>query len=1124
VSPSALNRFLDCEHRTHLDILERRGELDAKRRPPRMALFMERGQRHEDAVLAGLEAEGIEVVSLDDPGAGPEVRAARTLEAMRAGHSVLYQACFAADGRVGYPDFLVRVEEPSQLGSWSYEVHDAKLSTHAQPRHIFQLLFYTDQLEVLQGHRPARMHLLLGDDERPAFAPDEFEAYAAGIHAVFAQRSGELEAGAQPAYPYPVGACNFCHWWHVCSDRRREEDHISLVAGLQRRQGLLLEAHGVHSIPALATLAHDAAVPKLNHDTLAKLRAQADLQLRSRGLARPLFELLEPGHDRGLGRLPAPSPGDVHFDFEGDQYWGEEGLEYLFGSVFLDEHDESRYDALWATSRATEKVALERWIDWIMSRLQVHPDLHVYHYNSYEPVALKRLVARHATRELELDALLRAKVFVDLYGITRQAVRAGVESYGLKGIEALYGFQRNPELHDALGSLGRWQRYLDSGERTLLDEIALYNRDDCLSTRDLCDWLRARRPEAEAAFRIVLADLAPEPPHEPSDRQRELQQRTDALRRALLAGLPDDESNDTPQQRARRLMFALTSYHTREAKPVWWAYFDRRTKTPEELAEQDSEAIGMLDLISREDAGASWQWTLSYPPQDHKIGAGGADDPITETGVTVVSVDEAQRTVLVKRGKAKGDLPPRAIAPDGPYSTDKQIDAVFELAKDIAGRGLDLPGVGRDLLLRRGPRLRAGTPALHAGDVQIERLCAQVRGLDQSVLVVQGPPGTGKTWSGARIALSLMAAGLRVGVTATAHKAIDNLLAAIDEAADQTGASFRGWRKPPSHGEGYASHRIHCKPKPDESEGPVMLHAGTAWWWARPEAKGSVDVLLVDEAGQVSLADAIAVAQGAKSMVLLGDPQQLAHVSQGTHPLRAGASVLEHLLDGADTVSPERGVLLNVSWRMHPEVCEFVSQTMYDGKLSAEARCVNQTIASPGLSGTGLRMLAVDHDGNRTHSAEEAAVIAEQVDGLLRSGTFTDRDGITRPLTLDDILIVAPYNAQVRCLLSHLPDGARVGTVDKFQGQEAPIVFFSMATSTDEDVSRGISFLFSRNRLNVAISRAQALAVIVCSPQLRHARCSTVDDMRLVNMLCLAAEAAGTQLGQTLGPVLRSTS
>jgi uncharacterized protein len=1108
LSPSALNRFLACEYRTYLDMLERRGELNATRRPPEMQLLLERGEKFENQVLERMRADGLRVISLDDAKTARTERATRTLEAMRAGYDVIHQGCFVSDEWVGYPDFLIKTDEPSDLGPWSYEVHDSKLGGHARPAYIFQLLFYTEALERLQGRRPATMHLILGNDERPGFDPSDFEAYAARVRAAFLARQVELEAGAPPTYPYPVGECDFCPWWHVCRDKRRDEDHISLVANLGRRQGLLIEATGVHDIPSLAGLADTVVIPKLSGDTLANLRAQADLQLRSRGLPMPVFELLEPAFERGLGRLPAASTGDVHFDFEGDPQWGDEGLEYLFGTLF-DEGGRTEYWPLWATSRADERAALETWIDCVMHRLEKCPDLHIYHYNAYEPTALKRLVARHATRELELDELLHRKIFVDLYGITRQAVRAGVESYGLKGIEAVYDFKRNPQLKDAVGSLTRWQRYLDTGDRGPLDEIALYNQDDCLSTHALLSWLRSRRPEAETQFGIKLHELAPEPPREPSDRQRQLQDRTERLRGTLLEGLPDDESHDTPDQRAKRLMFALTGYHAREGKPAWWAFFDRRDKTIEQLRDEDAEAIGNLKQIRRDDGKLSWEWTLSYPPQEHKIVAGGAHDPLTETDVNVVCVDEDERILIVRRSKKHGQEPPRAIAPGGPYTVDKQIDAVFDLAEDIAHHGLDRPGIGRDLLLSRPPRFHPATPELQDGDVDLDRLCAQVRGLDESALVVQGPPGSGKTWTGARIALSLIDAGLRVGVMATAHKAIDNLLTAIDDAADEVGFAFRGWRKPPSQGDGYASDRIHCTPKPDESHGPVMLFAGTAWWWSHPDATRSVDVLLIDEAGQVSLADAIAVAQGAKSMVLLGDPQQLAHVSQGTHPLGAGASVLEHLLDGADTVAADKGVLLNVSWRMHPDVCEFVSRTMYDGKLTAEEHCRNQRIDGAGLSGTGLRMVPVDHLGNRTRSSDEADVIAAHVDELLRLGSFTDRDCNDRSLTLDDILIVAPYNAQVRILRSKLPDGARVGTVDKFQGQEAPVVYFSMATSTDEDVSRGMSFLFSRNRLNVAISRAQALAVIVCSPRLLHARCSTVEDMRLVNMLCLAADAAG---------------
>jgi uncharacterized protein len=354
-----------------------------------------------------------------------------------------------------------------------------------------------------------------------------------------------------------------------------------------------------------------------------------------------------------------------------------------------------------------------------------------------------------------------------------------------------------------------------------------------------------------------------------------------------------------------------------------------------------------------------------------------------------------------------------------------------------------------------------------------------------------------------------MRRGLRVGVMATSHKAIVNFLKDVDaHAASDPPFIFRGWKKKGGGpDDNYASTTFTSSQSPPKRDPPQFV-AGTAWWWARASEFEQVDVLFVDEAGQVSLADAIAVSQGAKSVVLLGDPQQLAHVSHGTHMHGSGASVLEHLFCGEQTVPRDRGVFLDTTWRMHPDVCRFVSDTMYDGALNPIAACARQRVSSNGLTGTGLRLLEVEHVERRQSCEEEVTVIAGEIVRMLAGGRFTDRCGETRDLRLDDILVVAPYNAQVRALRAALPAGARIGTVDKFQGQQAPVVFFSMTSSSGEDVPRGMDFLFSRNRLNVAVSRAQALAIVVSAPQLMSTRCTTVDQMRLVNMLCRFAEAA----------------
>ena len=1120
LSPSDLNNFLACEHRTWLDLRRARGEIALRKAPrPDAELLAERGRQHEAAFLQELVDTGHDVAEIDAD-AGAETAAAATIDAMRAGREVVYQAAFADDGWHGYADFLVRVEEPSALGSWSYEAYDAKLATHPKPYFIFQLLFYTEQIARIQGRWPENMRLVLGDGQRPAFRPRDFLAYATRVRERYLEGLGAYGDGAQPPYPYPVAHCDYCDWWAHCRDKRRADDHLSLVAFLSRAQGMRLEAAGVHTVAALGTLAEDTSVPRVPGATLGALRQQARLQLESRGRTTPLREFLEPEPERGFARLPPPSPGDVFFDIEGDPYWGDEGLEYLLGTVTLAEPD---YRPLWAHDRDGERAIFEHWVDWVSDRLARHPDLHVYHYNHYEPTTVKKLMARYGTREAEVDDLLRRKVFVDLYTVVRQAMRVGAESYSLKSIEELYPLERDADITQAGGSILAYQEWVESGDPAKLDAIAQYNRDDCRSTRALRDWLQEEKHEAERRLGVSIDALEPPAPRVPSEETAALLAQVAALERDLTAGQSEDVSALTGEERARRLAADVLSYHRREAKPEWWAYFDRLGQSADGLRDEDSEAIGdltpALDL-TWEDAGRSWLHPLRYPPQQHKLGPGDAVDPEREKSVTIARMQDDRGLLWIKRAKASADRPlPRSLIPGQPIPQRAQELALRRLAARIRDHGTapcSTLDAAADLLARRSPRLVAGTPPLQPGPVELKRLHAQVAGLDDSVLFIQGPPGSGKTWTGARLVARLLRDGRRVGVTATAHKAIHNLLDDLERHAAEERLEFRGLKKASGGDESHHESR-HITSSTDNADFPpadpqVRLVAGTAWLWAREEMRESVDVLFVDEAGQVSLADVLAMAGAARSVVLLGDPQQLAHVSHGTHPRGSGASVLEHTLGDAATVAPAEGVFLDHTYRMHPDVCRFVSNAMYDGRLQPVDACARQRVDADGeLSGAGVSMLAVEHEDNRQTAPQEAERVAGAVQQLLDTGWFTDCAGSRRRLTLDDVLVVAPYNAQVRCLRERLPAGARVGTVDKFQGQQAPVVFFSMTSSSGEDVPRGMDFLFSRNRLNVAVSRAQALAVIVCSPRLLWARCNTVEQMRLVNALCEFADEAAAQ-------------
>ena len=378
--------------------------------------------------------------------------------------------------------------------------------------------------------------------------------------------------------------------------------------------------------------------------------------------------------------------------------------------------------------------------------------------------------------------------------------------------------------------------------------------------------------------------------------------------------------------------------------------------------------------------------------------------------------------------------------------------------------------------------------------------------LDGSYLFVQGPPGSGKTWQGAKAAVALMRAGRRVGVTSLSHKAISKLLEEIEREAREQGFAFRGRKKSTAGNEGtrfegqFIDWRDSWRDLLDEE---LQLVAGTSWLFARADFEGFLDTLIIDEAGQVSLADVVAVGHTARNLLLLGDPNQLPQVSQGAMPEEAKASGLQHLLGEETTVPPDRGIFLERTWRLRPELTAFTSEAYYEGRLVCEELCGRRSVAA----GNGLVYRPVEHAANGQLSREEAAEVAEAIRELL--GTeYTDETGATRPLGLEDVLVVTPYNAQVRTLRQAVPEGVRVGTVDKFQGQEAPVVIVSLASSSGEEAPRGLAFVFNKNRINVATSRAQCRVELVCSPRLLEADCKTVEEMRLVNALCRFVELA----------------
>jgi uncharacterized protein len=819
----------------------------------------------------------------------------------------------------------------------------------------------------------------------------------------------------------------------------------------------------------------------------------------------------------------------LFLDLEGDAFVQEQGLEYLFGLLELGEPSDDflpretagapRYKAYWARDRASEKRAFEAVMDRIAKGRSEFPDLHVFHFGHRESDALKRLSCRHHTREEAVDVLLREHVLVDLHAVVRRSVRASVEGYTLKQLEALYQFERKTDLRAAAHAMQWFGWLLETGqgpaaEQELTQTIERYNEEDCLSTFQLREWLEARRLELERNTGRKLSRPGPE---EPSKPERELNESA-VVAAALGRGLPIEPSEDTPDQAAQRLMAHLLDWHWREAKSGHWEYY-RAEGLPEDERLDDRSALSGLEFVAELRAEKrSKVYRYQFPEQEHGIRR--APTPIDpDTGKSAGEVvDIGSAHIDLKR--ATSVQHPRALIPGRPIETKAHAGRLLAIAKSILEHGLSArepyPAV-RDLLRRALPRCgqAANAPLLESGADTVEGIKRLALALDHSVLAVQGPPGSGKTHRAAEMIVALVRSGKRVGITANSHEVILTLLGKATELARSSGTPLRALHAGSEElrdgrefsfelSKDYAAIRGRL------AAGELDLVGGTTWAWVSEHLEGSLDVLVVDEAGQMSLANVLAVSPAAQSLVLFGDPAQLDQPQKGVHPPGADRSALEHLLGEALTMPPERGVFLAETRRLHPDVCAFTSRVFYEDRLAAMPGLGGQRIEGPApFVGSGLRYLPVEHRGNTNRADEEVERIEELVAGFTSSGArFVDRHGKERAIVAEDVLVVAPYNAQVAALKRRLPRATSVGTVDKFQGKEAPIVIYSMTSSSAEDAPRGLEFLYSLNRFNVATSRAQALVVLVASPELGRVRCKSPRQMQLVNALCAYLELA----------------
>ena len=1110
LSPRDLIAELECNHRLNLEWSAITGliEKPKEENDPGLQLVIDNGRAHEDKLLKKHQKEG-RLISIEEPGTSLDkikAAAAQTIQSSKEEYDVIHQAVLFTGDFLGYADFLVLKKDEQgktmrdEQGRPIYEPVDAKSARIAKRAAVLQVASYARAMVQLNMAFPPKVHLwLAGDAEWSANTADLIDLAEEFENRARARITGYKEMNT-PNWAPPREACTRCRWKVHCETGRVEDRDLSLIYGIRSTTRQALIEGGIKTIDEMSKATEDQrkSLKKIvSKETFEKLRNQAKIQLKGEGLDTPIFEVKDPEQ---LRIIPASSEGDIWFDMEGDPYSDSgNGLEYMFGYV-IKEDGKLTFRTFEAATKPEEKKAFTDFISFVLERRKKYPDLHIYHYAAYEPSTILRLSQKYGIYENEIDDLKRQGVFVDLLSVVRIALRFSTDSLSIKSIEQVFfPNNRSEEVGTAMESVIQFNlAALDllNGDKEAFSEklakIRDYNEVDCRSLQSLDSWLRDRATENGIELLPLIAKEAEE--------QVVIQEEVE-----LLEGIDDDRTKRNADDQGAALLSSAVSYHRREDKPTWWNIFDKATKDLDEL--ESFEDVILFDEIS------TTEWS-QVPPQRtmhryteitstasgdlrHIFDKGDRPHLLYEishekmmqvAGSTrslhSAALDKVEENSLVIDETRKSIIPtwdalPIAILPEGPVDASKIADVIRnELARRVItnkkSKNKHFPDEAwADILLRKPPRQK--TKLLPNTGNAIEDIKNALIDSENSYIPVQGPPGTGKTHVGARVIAKLIKEkNWRIGVVAQSHSVVENLLNAIQkyDASIPIAKNCKDTNNRPSY------HQEKVAPWANQQTGGYVI-GGTAWTFANPDIRSlNLDLVVVDEAGQFSLANTIASISSARTALLLGDPQQLPQVSQGSHPEPVNESALQHLLGEAKTMPENMGYFLDTTYRLHPLLAKKVSRLQYEDRLHADPRCEKRNLKEVE---PGLHIITIDHTGNTTKSIEEGEAIATKIKELLgKEWIDTDNEGHPmkpRPIEEKDILIVTAYNAQVKYLKSLMnKNGWRhisVGTFDKFQGREAPVVLVSMATSTAEDLPRGIEFLLSPNRINVAVSRAQ---------------------------------------------------
>ncbi|HGO6706892.1 TPA: TM0106 family RecB-like putative nuclease [Legionella pneumophila] len=1117
-SPSDLTLYMESPFASlmeHLTCIEPCMLDLADKEDPLLSVLQHKGLQFEQAILASFRSQGLQVVSIERGKNAYQ----DTLNAMHKGVDVIYQAALSLHPFKGYADFLIKIDGDSNLGAFHYEPWDIKLSKTVKPQFVIQLCCYAEMLEVIQNKRPNRITVVTGDRQQMQLATNEHFYYYVNLKERFLEVHGSF---SKEDLPDPADSDRFGRWSTYANERLIASDHLSQVATITKSQIKKLNKAGIKTMQSLIELPQ-LRVKGIQTEVLQRLQLQANIQKMSMGKEKPLYELLPHDNQKknGLALLPPESPLDIYFDIEGFPLV-DGGLEYLWGIAYFDEKGVRQYKDFWAHDKEQEQTAFQSFIEWVFERWQRDPHMHIYHYANYEIAACRKLMGRYGICEAMVDTLLRNEVFVDLYKIVKGCLRLGEPRYSIKNVEHLYRGKRDTEVGSGGDSVVVYERWRedpdgDSWESSsILKAIRDYNIDDCHSTQELVDWLRACQQE-NGIFYLGKTEIVPDPENETITESIRLHDK-------LLEKANHLKTQALEQQSKVASLFAwILEFHRREKKPMYWRLFDRLGSSFDELFD-DIDCLAYCvrtDKVPYKPTPRSKNLAYEYrfdPSQEFKAAADkykvlGEERPDGKTlSVTVVKEDSRlnEGIIVLQTGVNLSEVV--TLIPDEDINAEPIPTAIMHRAEQFYQGQLENTAI-HDFLMRNPPRITGMLPDLsiapsHEPSTRLTQIISAVINLNNSYLTIQGPPGSGKTYTAKHIIAELLKQGKRIGISSNSHKAINHLLISTVEYCKKEGISaYFACTKETDESLTKLGISIFENKSVAGNLRPSCVIGTTAWGFARPDLENSFDYLFIDEAGQVSVANLIAMSRATKNIILMGDQMQLGQPSQGSHPEESGASILDYLLHTTPTIPESMGVFLGTTYRMHSAVNQFISDAIYEGKLESAVENDKQRIAVPeGYQGilnkeAGIIAVPVMHEGNTQASDEEVGQIVLLTQDLL-GRTFIDKEGKERLIDWKDILYVAPYNHQVNKLRQALGEQAKVGSVDKFQGQEAPVVFLSMCASSGNESPRGIDFLFNKNRMNVAISRAQCTAIIVYSPMLLDSCASNLEQMEMVNLFC----------------------